>query len=288
MKKASNRSAEGILFLLALPVGLYFDATRTYTLIVIALLCLFFLLLYLSVSSSMKKTGAINNESKKAFSNTRSKARNKVKQIVNAHIETLARRRIALVRTDEYGVTHGKAWSKEVQHFVDKVIRPTLTDEEAFSLTTNGEFSSIFQELIEEPVRFHSEEIEKSQTFSTNMSPTEFEKWCANELEKKGWKCITTKTTGDQGADVVAEKKIGRTQIIRVVIQCKLWESLVGNKAVQEAHAAKAHYIADYAAVVSNSEFTPSAKQLSQSTKVFLWHFSDLQRIDQLLLGSNS
>lgn len=286
MKNSNNRTAEGIAFLLMLPIGLYFETTRAFAIIILVLLGLLFLAMYISADNSNRKLQVQTAEVKKTLAAARTKARSKVRRIVKHHIESLARHRIALVRVDHYGVADGSAWNREVQHFVDKVVRPELTEEEAFSLTENNQFSTIFQELIEDAVRLRAEEIEESLTFSDTMSPHEFEKWCANELEKLGWKCITTQATGDQGADVVAEKKLGKTETIRIVLQCKLWSSAVGNKAVQEAHAAKAHYIASHAAVVTNAKFTASAKQLAQSTNVFLWHFSDLERIDKLLSRS--
>jgi HJR/Mrr/RecB family endonuclease len=82
------------------------------------------------------------------------------------------------------------------------------------------------------------------------------------------WKCV----------DVVAEKG-GR----RIVIQCKLYSQPVGNSAVQEVAAARAHERADYAAVVSNNTYTPAAKQLAASNGVLLLHHSDLQALDHLL-----
>src|SRR4051794_5402514 len=54
------------------------------------------------------------------------------------------------------------------------------------------------------------------------------------------------------------------------VIQCKLYQSPVGNKAVQEAHAARSRYAADIAAVVTSRDFTPAARRLSATTGVLL------------------
>jgi restriction system protein len=81
-----------------------------------------------------------------------------------------------------------------------------------------------------------------------------------------------TKGSGDQGADVIAEKGG-----IRVVVQCKWYSQPVGNAAVQEAYAAKAHERTDYAFVVTNNAYTKSAKQLAASTGVGLLHANDLR-----------
>ena len=73
---------------------------------------------------------------------------------------------------------------------------------------------------------------------------------------------------------------------VRIVLQCKLHRSPIGNKAVQEALAAKAHYGAAVAAVVSNAAFTRSAEALSRTTGVLLCHYSDLARLDDLLAAA--
>lgn len=69
----------------------------------------------------------------------------------------------------------------------------------------------------------------------------EFEDYVANLLEKLGYCNIeVTQSSGDYGADVLAEKTG-----ITYAIQCK-WSSLgsnnIGNKAVQEIYSAKAFY----------------------------------------------
>jgi restriction system protein len=79
-------------------------------------------------------------------------------------------------------------------------------------------------------------------------------------------------------ADVIAEK-VG----IRLIIQCKLYNSSVGNKAVQEAYAAKTYYQATIAAVVTNSSFTPSAQALANTTGVLLLHHSQLNSLENLI-----
>ena len=52
----------------------------------------------------------------------------------------------------------------------------------------------------------------------------------------------------------------------------------VGNRAVQEAFAAKSFVGAQFAAVVTNASYTTSARQLAASTGVLLLHFTDLAR----------
>lgn len=68
-------------------------------------------------------------------------------------------------------------------------------------------------------------------------------------------------------------------------MQCKLYSSNVGNKAVQEVIAAKGLYSTDYACVFSNAGYTASAKELAESQKVLLLSHYDLPRFDELFLG---
>jgi hypothetical protein len=70
--------------------------------------------------------------------------------------------------------------------------------------------------------------------FDASMSPTDYERFCADRFAAAGWKVRLTKGSGDQGADIVCEAT-GR----RLVVQCKLYSGSVGNSAVQEVIAAR-------------------------------------------------
>lgn len=99
-----------------------------------------------------------------------------------------------------------------------------------------------------------------------NMSGTEFEYWCAAIL-KKNWSFISTEVTSasnDYGADIIGIDNRGR----KWVIQCKRYSGSVGNSAVQEVVAAKAHYNAEKAAVMTNSRLTKNARKLAADNGV--------------------
>jgi restriction system protein len=104
--------------------------------------------------------------------------------------------------------------------------------------------------------------------------------FCANQLRQSGWDAQLTKGSGDKGVDVIATKNG-----VRVILQCKLYSKPVGNKAVQEAAAGKLHEGAHYAAVVSNSSYTPAAEQLAHTTGVMLLHHSGLAATLDRLVG---
>lgn len=93
----------------------------------------------------------------------------------------------------------------------------------------------------------------------------EFENFLKIILEKMGYSVENTKLSGDQGADLIAQK-FGE----KIVIQAKRYKGKVGNKAVQEVVASIAHYDANRGIVVTNSEFTKSAIELAHSNNIKL------------------
>ena len=94
-----------------------------------------------------------------------------------------------------------------------------------------------------------------------------FEYTCANILRGRGFSNVqVTQASGDQGIDVLASKGGSR-----YAIQCKLYSNPVGNSAVQEAYAGMGYYGCTNAAVMTNSTFTKSARDLANSLGVELW-----------------
>lgn len=230
-----------------------------------------------SVSSIRDSTSPFLVQPQKVLLSPLSSARTKISASVDQHLETLARKRLALVSLDEYGTVQGSAWNKEIQYFADRVVRPELSEDEAIAVATAG-MTRIFQELAEDRIAKRTDEIELELSFDKVTTPIEFERWCARLLDSRGWTATVTKGSGDQGADVLAQKD-GHS----IVLQCKLYTGSVGNKAVQEAFSAQRHYLTSRSAVVTNSEFTKSAHELARTTKVLLLHYSDLNRLDSLI-----
>lgn len=106
------------------------------------------------------------------------------------------------------------------------------------------------------------------------QSPRQFERNVANRLNQLGFSTLLTKTTGDQGVDVLATKNN-----MNFAIQCKLYSHPVGNKAVQEVCAGRAFYRCDYAVVVSNADFTLSAWQCARAADVILLKDDELYKL---------
>ncbi len=116
------------------------------------------------------------------------------------------------------------------------------------------------------------------------MSGFEFEHYCGELLSKNGYYSINvTQGSGDFGADITA-KQNGE----KYVIQCKKYSKNVGIKAVQEVYAAKQHYNADYAVVLTNVYFTPAAQKLAAETGVLLWDRERLCKMIESTLSSTS
>ena len=108
----------------------------------------------------------------------------------------------------------------------------------------------------------------------------DFEHWVAHALLKYGWKTRVTARSGDQGIDVLAEKN--GTEI---AVQCKLYNGPVGNKAVQEAIAGAIYYRASVAVVISNADFTKSARDLAGASGALLIGPSDIPSLETLVKG---
>jgi HJR/Mrr/RecB family endonuclease len=106
------------------------------------------------------------------------------------------------------------------------------------------------------------------------MSGQHFEAYVMDLLGRLGYDVHGTRVTGDQGADIVAEKD-GK----RIVIQAKNYSSTVGNEAVQQVAAAVRFYTGDEGWVVTNSTFTRAARELAQCNNVKLVDGIALQRM---------
>jgi restriction system protein len=120
--------------------------------------------------------------------------------------------------------------------------------------------------------RYHEKQKALVRQDVSLLTGAEFETHIAKLLRNKGYAVQGTNATGDQGADLVAQKD-GKT----IVIQAKRYAGSVGNKAVQEVIGAMNYYGADEAWVVTNSTFTPHAKALAQKSNVRLFDGFDLK-----------
>jgi len=186
--------------------------------------------------------------------------------VVESHSKTLTRKRRNLCVRGDYGEVNVGPWFKELRYFltelcgVDDFVMEEIGDRLCGYLDANISDAAVVDQSDVDAQR--------------GISPTEYERRCADRMRACGFEATVTKASGDQGVDVIARKPG-----LVVALQCKLHSFPVGNKAVQEVHAGKQFVGADLAAVVSNNEFTDSARQLAQALGVLLLHDSDIQTI---------
>ncbi|MBS4004152.1 MAG: restriction endonuclease [Afipia sp.] len=199
-----------------------------------------------------------------------------LKEVVDTNIEALARRRSQLLQLDPYGNLRPEKWLKEIDYFISKNLISALDSD--YDRSVAAERAPELTDYVESRVAAKTELEPRHQAFRDEMTPIDYEHYCAEELKRSGWDARVTTASRDQGVDVIAHKPG-----IRLAIQCKLYRSPVGNKAVQEVVAARAHEAADYGVVVSNNSYTPAAQELARTNNVILLHHRDLAKIDKFL-----
>jgi len=129
----------------------------------------------------------------------------------------------------------------------------------------------------EEVVPSEPEAVQNSDISIDNMEGHGFERFCARLLRGNGYERVTvTKESGDQGIDIIAYK-----DGVKFGIQCKCYDTDIGNKAVQEAYSGKAYYNCHVGVVLTNRYFTRSAVELAQKNGILLWDRSQLLKLMQ-------
>lgn len=100
-----------------------------------------------------------------------------------------------------------------------------------------------------------------------DLNGLEFEHFCADVLKRNSFTNVrVTQASGDFGADIIATDEKGYMW----VFQCKRYKSKLGNTPIQEVAAARLHYKARFAGVITNQNFTPAARQLAHENGVTL------------------
>jgi restriction system protein len=219
-----------------------------------------------------------------------------LEQVPQDHLLTLYRKRKMLRIVDDYGIADDNAWRGELEYYYKRVLFPNFEKIAEKGGPVGNEINNALIDPVGDDVGlvyFEGDEaitaiIDYLDSLIANSKlegvlevptdPYEYEEHCAEILRADGWNARRTSGSGDQGADVIAEK-----DGVRAVIQCKLFSSPVGNKAVQEVTAARIFYSAQYAIVLSNQSYTRSAKKLANATGAILMHHDDIPKLPEIL-----
>lgn len=232
------------------------------------------------------------------------------------HRKALARRRRQLIVVGEYGEKNTDGWDREKLYFIKNLLAPEIQkafhvlewekNERNFFLhrdyfpsddpTVIAQLDQLiekivaaadFERTVESANRFLTEQNLADNSLQSTRElgsagdgpavnsakiGTEYEQQCIAEFLRCGIQASGTKATGDQGADILLQigEKTG-------VVQCKNYFSPVGNKAVQEVHAARDWHQADFAAVITNTSYTKEAKKLAHFLDVKLLHHEQIR-----------
>jgi restriction system protein len=207
---------------------------------------------------------------------------------MNSQAALFARKRSQLIFVDDYEIERTKNREKEKKYIASIVIPQHLR-----GIPLPGRAIKYIVHIVQDQIGL----IRKIEAAALSIAAPqadeeasgrdggiEYEKRCAELLRGVGWNARLTPGSGDQGVDIVAEG-FGK----RVVLQCKLYSKPVGNKAVQEIIAARMYEQADVAVVVSNANYTTSARRLAAKAGVLLMHHDELKMLHEKMnsLSSN-
>jgi restriction system protein len=206
-------------------------------------------------------------------------------RVATKHIRVLATKRAHMLAPDEYGHINEESWDKHLNLFIKKMLLPEFQKQKVDHLLTADPKRHLqrLRKRINRIIGRYEPLGQRHDDEEDTLTGREYEVYCKRLLEQAEWSVALTPGSGDQGADLIAEKSG-----LRIAIQCKFYSGSVGNKAVQEAYAAARFQDADCAVVVTNSIFTKSARQLANKNGVLLMHHDDLSSLENTLAGHDS
>ncbi len=179
-----------------------------------------------------------------------------------------------LLNLEQVAIQARGAHAESTERALAKCMRPPRSDADSIPLGPIGK-SLIWNRACEQVFRSVEETFADSEQEIEAFDGPSFEGMCAQILASRGWSVRCVGGSGDQGADVLAER-----DGCRCAFQCKFYSKPVGNDAVQEAASARAYHECTHAAVVSKSGFTKSAQRAAQANWVVLLDVSQLGEFD--------
>jgi restriction system protein len=211
------------------------------------------------------------------------------KLIVRQYLPRLRSMKTQSLKKDKWGDYDYSGWSEVLNQF---------SREKAHGAMWEGLFDNL-----PEPVVQHLEAINQTNTLakfigvlyeselSESATPDElpFECETGEDFELKIKSLVEesvdsaivqlTPRTGDHGADLIIS-----ANGVKIAVQAKFYTGSVGNSAVQEIYSAKDFYDADFAVVVTSSNYTAAAVLAAKKLNVLLAHESDIVDVINMLI----
>lgn len=188
-----------------------------------------------------------------------------LRECMNKYFNILIVKAQQKIYTDDYGRTVYDDWIREIKAFIKNIVFPNEDYSGSIGNLLLGvrmtQFDSYWKELVTE----HLDDIKNNTINIVVKNGLDYELYVEKYLQNLGYIVTRTPKIGDQGVDLIAEKNEDRK-----AIQCKYYSKPVGNRAIQEVIAGANFYQCTSAAVISNSSFTKSARQLAENSNVEL------------------
>jgi restriction system protein len=203
------------------------------------------------------------------------KISNSVKQHESALISYYHQSR----REDNFGNVDEKSWFGWIDKFLENQVRPNCEDFKSWKESSVGQKAvRAVNNATIQMVENNRSRNPLSSVNAAELSPLDYEYYCAELLKSIGWKVQMTTATRDGGADFIAEKENWR-----IVVQCKRYAKPVGNDAIQQVTSAKMLYNGNLACVVAPQGFTKQAQREAFAQEVQLLHHSALPALAEKL-----
>jgi len=123
--------------------------------------------------------------------------------------------------------------------------------------------------------------VRRMKTLVDDLSPVDFEQLVAEVMYKRGFKCLLTPATGDNGVDIFAVlyHADGSTPGEVTLVQCKKTRNTVGVRLVRELAGARLLHNNEKALLVTTSHFSRGAHKLIQDPMYFGIEIANLHRL---------
>lgn len=191
---------------------------------------------------------------------------NHLKECINIHFNALWIKWQQTIYEDDYGQIIYSDWLKEVKYFLENIVFPNEDYNDSIGNLLLAARMQQFNAYWKELATNHLEKMKDDSAINIVVkNGLDYELYVEKYLQNLGYIVKRTPKTGDQGVDLIAEKNEDRK-----AIQCKYYSKPVGNKAIQEVIAGANFYQCTSAAVVTNSSFTKSARQLAENSDIEL------------------